>query len=151
MIEVLYLSVPFEEVKEIFPYARVVDGRAILPLAQIKYLKGVHDIEVIGAHDADLMIAELQEHAGAEDVSPVVDEGVAAGSGGEQVPDDSGSGDEEPQGEAVEIPQSEANTVSDAEPTDVTQAEVIEHPTAEVTEEEEEPQEVETNDKEEEI
>lgn len=127
MVEVLYLSVPFEEVKEIFPYARVVNGRAILPLAQIKYLKGVHDIEVIGAHDADLLIAELQERAGAEDTSPAVDEGVAAGGGGDP----------------VEVPASDANTASDVEPVTETQAEVIEQPTADAGDGD--PQEVENN------
>lgn len=134
MVEVLYLSVPFEEVKEIFPYARVVNGRAILPLAQIKYLKGVHDIEVIGAHDADLLIAELQERAGAEDTSPAVDEGVAAGGGGEQ----GGNG-----GDPVEVPASDANTASDVEPVTETQAEVIEQPTADAGDGD--PQEVENN------
>lgn len=129
MVEVLYLSVPFEEVKEIFPCARVVNGRAILPLAQIKYLKGVHDIEVIGAHDADLLIAELQERAGAEDVRPAVDEGIAAG-GGEGSP-------------VVEVPASDANTASDVEPTTETQAEVVEQPTADAGGED--PQEVENN------
>ena len=61
MKEVMYLLVPFEEVKDIFPYARVVQGKALLQLAQIRYLKGVTGIEVIGGHEADIMIAEQEE------------------------------------------------------------------------------------------
>ena len=57
----MYLLVPFEEVKDIFHYARVVQGKALLQLAQIRYLKGVTGIEVIGGHEADIMIAEQEE------------------------------------------------------------------------------------------
>ena len=61
MKEVMYLLVPFKEVEDIFPYARVVQGNALLQLAQIRYLKGVTGIEVIGGHEADIMIAEQEE------------------------------------------------------------------------------------------
>lgn len=61
MKEVMYLLVPFKEVEDIFPYARVVQGKALLQLAQIRYLKGITGIEVIGGHEADIMIAEQEE------------------------------------------------------------------------------------------
>ena len=58
----MYLLVPYDAVKDIFPCARVVNGKAILPLAQIRLLKGVQGIEVVGSHDVDLMIASLREN-----------------------------------------------------------------------------------------
>ncbi len=61
MKEINYLLVAFEKVKDIFPYARVLkDGRAILQLADIRYLKGVTGIEVIGGHELDILLAQDQ-------------------------------------------------------------------------------------------
>ena len=57
----MLLLVPFEKVKNIFPCARVLpDGRAILELARIKQLHGVQPIEVVTAHEVDMLIAEAE-------------------------------------------------------------------------------------------
>ena len=113
MKEVMYLLVPFEEVKDIFPYARVVQGKALLQLAQIRYLKGVTGIEVIGGHEADIMIAEQEEMerngltdggeaaAGQEEVS-VGDTGQNEGGGEEPAAEPAEAAPEEPDPEPAE-------------------------------------------------
>lgn len=113
MKEVMYLLVPFEEVKDIFPYARVVQGNALLQLAQIRYLKGVTGIEVIGGHEADIMIAEQEEMerngltdggeaaAGQEEVS-VGETGQNEGGGEEPAAEPAEAAHEEPDPEPAE-------------------------------------------------
>ena len=90
MKEVMYLLVPFEEVKDIFHYARVVQGKALLQLAQIRYLKGVTGIEVIGGHEADIMIAEQEEM----ERNGLGDVGQNDGGGEEPAPEESEPGPE---------------------------------------------------------
>ncbi len=106
----MYLLVPFEEVKDIFHYARVVQGKALLQLAQIRYLKGVTGIEVIGGHEADIMIAEQEEM----ERNGLGDVGQNDGGGEEPAPEESEPG---PEGEqsSEEAPEGGSEEESEGE------------------------------------
>lgn len=110
MKEVMYLLVPFKEVEDIFPYARVVQGKALLQLAQIRYLKGVTGIEVIGGHEADIMIAEQEEM----ERNGLGDVGQNDGGGEEPAPEESEPG---PEGEqsSEEAPEGGSEEESEGE------------------------------------
>lgn len=110
MKEVMYLLVPFKEVEDIFPYARVVQGKALLQLAQIRYLKGVTGIEVIGRHEADIMIAEQEEM----ERNGLGDVGQNDGGGEEPAPEESEPG---PEGEqsSEEAPEGGSEEESEGE------------------------------------
>ena len=108
MKEVMYLLVPFKEVEDIFPYARVVQGKALLQLAQIRYLKGVTGIEVIGRHEADIMIAEQEEM----ERNGLGDVGQNDGGGEEPAPEESEPG---PEGEQSSEEASEGESEDESE------------------------------------
>lgn len=110
MKEVMYLLVPFKEVEDIFPYARVVQGKALLQLAQIRYLNGVTGIEVIGRHEADIMIAEQEEM----ERNGLGDVGQNDGGGEEPAPEESEPG---PEGEqsSEEAPEGGSEEESEGE------------------------------------
>ena len=64
MKTIMYLLVPFAQVKSVFPYARVLpDGRAVLELARIRQLHGVFPIEVATQHEVDMLINGESEEA----------------------------------------------------------------------------------------
>ncbi len=58
--EIAYLLVPYEQVKDKFPYATVLDdGRTVLPLAKATELIGVTGIEIKGSHDVEMLVAQI--------------------------------------------------------------------------------------------
>ncbi|MCR5044660.1 MAG: hypothetical protein K6A93_11110 [Bacteroidaceae bacterium] len=74
--EVAYMLVQYEQIKDKFPCATVLDdGRAVIPLAKADMLIGVSGIEIKGSHEVEALVAsigqneesaETQENAEAE-------------------------------------------------------------------------------------
>lgn len=75
--EVAYMLVQYEQIKDKFPCATVLDdGRAVIPLAKANMLIGVSGIEILGSHEVEALVAsigqneesaETQENAEAEE------------------------------------------------------------------------------------
>lgn len=116
MKQIFYLLVPFEEVKDIFPYARVLpDGRAVLELARIKQLRGIHGIEVVTSHEVELLMSgqTTGESGATEDGDGAVAENLAVESAENESENDTA---EEPQEDAAEPDAGEQGTEPAEEP-----------------------------------